>query len=73
MLVGVGKAFGVLSDAEKRRKYDLYGSDPDQTSSPSSRHRRNGFHNGTGYYHFDDGKLQVIQPKLLVVKNAIEI
>lgn len=35
----VGNAFAVLSDAEKKKQYDLYG--PEEASSPS--HHRNSY------------------------------
>ena len=61
----VGKAFGVLSDPEKKRRYDLYGSDSERAASPSHSHRQShgGFHSHCNYFYYDDGKLQNAKTK----------
>ena len=46
--VAVGKAFGVLNDAEKRRRYDMYGSDMEPATS---RRQHNGHRHG--HYEFE--------------------
>jgi len=40
----IGNAFAVLSDAEKRKQYDLYGPEQVQQSSSSGRRGRHGFY-----------------------------
>lgn len=39
----VGKAFGILSDEEKRRQYDLYG--PEAETRSTHRHRQQEYYN----------------------------
>ena len=46
----VGKAFGVLSDTEKRRRYDVYGSEAEHAPSP---HRHGGRHSHNGHHHYE--------------------
>jgi len=43
----IGNAFAILSDAEKRKQYDLYGADSPQ--SPSSSHRQNQYSYTRGF------------------------
>ena len=50
----VGKAFGVLSDNEKRRRYDLYGSEAERSSGHQHSHRHRHSHGNTHYYYDDD-------------------
>ena len=45
VLSAIGNAFSVLSDPEKRRRYDQYGSEDERVSH---RHSRRG-----GYYDYD--------------------
>jgi len=45
----IGNAYAVLSDAEKKRQYDLYGSEEDQSTSRRSSRRGNG-----GFYEYED-------------------
>ena len=52
----VGKAFGVLNDTEKRRRYDVYGSEAER--APLSNRRSHHSHNG--YQYEFDGKLMMI-------------
>jgi len=44
----IGNAFAVLSNSEKRQRYDQYGSEEENVPVASHRH----FRNGT-YYEFD--------------------
>lgn len=45
-VAAIGNAFAVLSDPEKRRRYDQYGSEAER--APSHSH----FHSG-GFYEYD--------------------
>ena len=71
----VGKAFGVLSDPEKKRKYDLYGSDSDRaaSSSHSHRHSHGGFHTNGHYYYYDDGKTYVLFLSCLLRRQIVKM
>ena len=52
----VGNAYAVLSNSEKRARYDKYGLEDD---SPSSSHRGHS-HRYNRYYHDDEGRLCLI-------------
>merc|ERR1719479_776463 len=45
----IGNAYAVLSDTEKKRQYDLYGSDEEQAARSSGRRHHRG-----GFYEYDD-------------------
>jgi hypothetical protein len=45
----IGNAFSVLSNPEKRQRYDQFGTEEETTPVTSHRH----YHNGSGYYEFD--------------------
>lgn len=45
----IGNAFAILSDAEKRKQYDLYGSEEQQ------RQRRQDYYSEDGYYDYTRG------------------
>jgi DnaJ-class molecular chaperone len=44
----IGNAFAVLSNPEKRQRYDQYGSEEEQLPEVTRRHYYNG-----GYYEYD--------------------
>ena len=51
-ITAVGKAFGVLNDSEKRKRYDVYGSEAER--APSS--GRRSYHSHNGHHYEFDGK-----------------
>jgi len=50
--LAVGNAAAILTDPEKRKQYDLYGSDEDRLHSQGM-HARNGDHSYHHYARFD--------------------
>ncbi|XP_071808680.1 dnaJ homolog subfamily B member 12-like [Asterias amurensis] len=54
----IGKAFAVLNDSDKRKRYDLYGDDTNEVSNSRSQHRHTHRHHHGGFYYetrgFDD-------------------
>jgi len=55
----IGNAFAILSDAEKRKQYDLYGS---EASTSSSSHR----HSHTSHSHYEYGYSRGFESKVLL-------
>ena len=53
-LIAIGNAFAVLSNAEKRRQYDVYGADAD-LNRPSSTARRRHYHSDQFEHDFSRG------------------
>ncbi|XP_054156176.1 dnaJ homolog subfamily B member 14-like [Oppia nitens] len=47
----IGNAFAILSDAEKRKRYDMYGSDEDQRRRSHNQY----YENNGGYYDYTRG------------------
>jgi DnaJ family protein B protein 12 len=45
----IGKAFSVLSDAQKRKQYDNYGAESFESSGAPSRSQRQGYYSSTQY------------------------
>lgn len=54
----IGNAFAVLSDPEKRKKYDLYGQDAINSSSYSRNHE-NGYEYTNGFSRGFESKLEI--------------
>ena len=53
IVLAIGNAFAVLSDAEKRKQYDLYGSDEARRHSHSHMYQEHDF----GYDPRFEGKI----------------
>ena len=47
----IGKAFAVLNDSDKRKRYDLYGDDTNEVSNSRSQHRHTHRHHHGGFYY----------------------
>jgi len=59
LFVAIGNAFAVLSNPEKRQRYDRYGTEEEQVPVMSRRHF---YHNGNYEYDFTrgfEGKLSI--------------
>lgn len=49
----VGNAFAVLNDKDKRRQYDMYGSEDSMSSQSASSSARSGYYDGGDGYYYD--------------------